>query len=775
MIQLFNNLRLAVKRPLVIVLMSLLAMTAMGTFVFRDVRDAMVRDGMDRILLATEARKTEISQMLDANRSDTAFQATSPNVVNALRSLEGGWGTLDDDPTAYLQDVYITQNPNAPSDRGALEYPSDRSSYSRNHRKYHGCFRAIARKESCVDVYLLGRGGHVLYSVMEGNDFAVAAPPDLLADAHAQAKAAPEGAAVMLPFQSHGTGSGMYAAFVRVIRDGGGAPMGTVIYRVGTHDIQRILARSAVLGAEATTFLRGANGASIAHSGRDRRAPWAALFIIDPKGIIKTVNSAAARLFASMAEGAADCPVTLPAPGISVGATGLVSDDGHERLTAQPSIGIEHQIMQMARQLVLKFDPIRGGDRTQLDWVVECMDVTEAQKRRARLDAIEKYHLKAEFDTSGQLQNWNAAFEDVCGTYDDPAQWRHRLSENTAIDWDLIGCGTRWSGHLRPKEQDGQTCVIDASLSPVFDLSGTVTSIALLGTDVTGAKTQLRQIEDNRAPGQLDSAIAEAIASAQSMRNGSDEIVAASDLMGKQADAQATALQSTSRALNSLTANMQVCSDGASAASLIVAETRGKADDNARIPEQAEAAMTAISGSADEIAHIISVIDDIAFQTNLLALNAGVEAARAGEAGRGFAVVASEVRALAQRSADAAAQINTLIVQSGEQVREGVEMFRQTSAALTSIASSVREISGQVDSIANSGREQSQDMTRINSTLAETDANRQGNVAMFNQTARASRSLLARSEALMQSLDGFAVSTVAEDELLLPDTISRVS
>src|SRR5437763_5034173 len=117
--------------------------------------------------------------------------------------------------------------------------------------------------------------------------------------------------------------------------------------------------------------------------------------------------------------------------------------------------------------------------------------------------------------------------------------------------------------------------------------------------------------------------------------------------------------------------------------------------------------MSAITYSSTKIGSIIGVIDEIAFQTNLLALNAGVEAARAGDAGRGFAVVAQEVRALAQRSAQAAKEIKDLISTSVAQVESGAALVRQTGETLERIVGRVSEINGVVADIATSAQEQS--------------------------------------------------------------------
>ena len=135
------------------------------------------------------------------------------------------------------------------------------------------------------------------------------------------------------------------------------------------------------------------------------------------------------------------------------------------------------------------------------------------------------------------------------------------------------------------------------------------------------------------------------------------------------------------------------------------------------VVNEAVGAMGEIASSSRQISQIIGVIDEIAFQTNLLALNAGVEAARAGEAGKGFAVVASEVRALAQRSAEAAKEIKALISASSTQVGSGVQLVGKTGQALEMLVAQVDEIDGLVGEIAASAKEQAVGLNEVNAAV----------------------------------------------------------
>ena len=222
---------------------------------------------------------------------------------------------------------------------------------------------------------------------------------------------------------------------------------------------------------------------------------------------------------------------------------------------------------------------------------------------------------------------------------------------------------------------------------------------------------------------------------------GSGEIAGASNDLSKRTEQQAASLEETAAALDEITATVRRTAEGASSARRTVDNARQDAETGGRVVDRAVAAMGQIEASSREIGAIIGVIDEIAFQTNLLALNAGVEAARAGEAGRGFAVVAQEVRALAQRSAEAAKEIKTLINASTAQVDEGVGLVGETGEALRRIIAGVQDINRIVAEIAASATEQSTGLQQVNTAVNQMDQATQQNAAMVEQSTAASHAL----------------------------------
>ena len=266
----------------------------------------------------------------------------------------------------------------------------------------------------------------------------------------------------------------------------------------------------------------------------------------------------------------------------------------------------------------------------------------------------------------------------------------------------------------------------------------------------------------NAAMEQMQRTISEVATNSAGVRTASTEISQASDNLSRRTEQQAASLEETAAALDEITATVRKTAEGASSARDAVGVARGDAERSGVVVSDAVAAMSEIEGSARQISQIIGVIDEIAFQTNLLALNAGVEAARAGDAGRGFAVVASEVRALAQRSAEAAKEIKALISSSSQQVARGVNLVGETGQALERIVTQVTQINGVVTEIAASAEEQSTGLQQVNTAVNQMDQVTQQNAAMVEEATAASHALTSEADQLARLIARFDVGGEAE-------------
>jgi methyl-accepting chemotaxis protein len=236
---------------------------------------------------------------------------------------------------------------------------------------------------------------------------------------------------------------------------------------------------------------------------------------------------------------------------------------------------------------------------------------------------------------------------------------------------------------------------------------------------------------------------------------GATEIRSASDDLASRTEQQAANLEESAAAMREVTGMVQQTAQNAAEVGRQVEEAHAAADSGGAVVRRAVQAMDAIQKSSGQITNIIDVIDGIAFQTNLLALNAGVEAARAGDAGKGFAVVANEVRALAQRSADAAKDIKELITASTAGVSDGVASVDETGSVLMQISARVAEINTRVAEISSSTQAQAARLQQVNIAVGEMDKMTQQNAAMVEQTNAAARSLAAEATELSHVVERF--------------------
>ncbi|PVM86538.1 methyl-accepting chemotaxis protein [Caulobacter endophyticus] len=437
-----------------------------------------------------------------------------------------------------------------------------------------------------------------------------------------------------------------------------------------------------------------------------------------------------------------------------------------------------------------------------------------ADERLAELEAtvaaIHRSQAVIEFELDGTILTANTNFLKTVGYSLDEIRGRHHSmfadpdfarSDEYKQFWLNLGRGEFFAGKFQRQGKGGVEIWIQGAYNPVFDAGGKPCKVIKFCTDITQAEHErlaneaLRKTEAeqgavvltladnlrrlaggdltaditaafdgrfasiksdyNAALQSLRQAMTEIGGSTQGVHNGSNEITTASEDLSKRTEQQAAALEETAAALDEITATVRRSAEGARAASTAASTTRQEVTRSGEIMRDAIAAMGEIEQSSGKIGQIIGVIDEIAFQTNLLALNAGVEAARAGEAGRGFAVVAQEVRALAQRSAEAAKEIKTLIANSSAQVDRGAKLVSDTGQSLTGIVGRIAEIDTLISEIAQSAHEQSSGLNQVNTAINQMDQVTQRNAAMVEEATAAAACLRNEASSLAELVSRF--------------------
>lgn len=306
----------------------------------------------------------------------------------------------------------------------------------------------------------------------------------------------------------------------------------------------------------------------------------------------------------------------------------------------------------------------------------------------------------------------------------------------------------------RDKEKSQEQALVVEALRIALRRLGTGDLTARISRSLPKEYDELRD-GFNAAVRSLEEMVSEVATRSMQMDAEIHEISMSTNDLALQTEQQAMTLGSTSLALGALTRIVKENADSVDEVNGSSQSAQLSAKQSGEIVSDASVAMQLVMGEAQEIAKIVEVIDAISFQTNLLALNAGVEAARAGDAGRGFAVVASEVRALAQRSAESATDIRTIISRSEEQVARGSNKISDSVSALEKVVAAVQGITERMELIAGSTQQQSVEISSVNASVGDLGAATQRNAAQFEQTNAACLSLAQNASTLRELTERF--------------------
>ncbi|CUJ17088.1 MULTISPECIES: methyl-accepting chemotaxis protein [Achromobacter] len=298
---------------------------------------------------------------------------------------------------------------------------------------------------------------------------------------------------------------------------------------------------------------------------------------------------------------------------------------------------------------------------------------------------------------------------------------------------------------------------ITRPLSDAVRVARTVAANDLTSTITVRSRDEIGQLM--QALESMNANLAGTVASIRtgvdSMASASGEIAAGNTDLSSRTEQQAASLEETAASMEQLSATVKQNADSARQANQLAAAASDTASRGGATVSEVVSTMSAISSSSVKISDIVSVIDGIAFQTNILALNAAVEAARAGEQGKGFAVVAAEVRTLAQRSAQAAKEIKTLIEDTVQKISQGSVSAERAGTTMQEIVSSVQRVTDIMGEIAAASAEQADGIEQVNRAVSQMDEVTQQNAALVEEAAAAAGSMQDQAAELTRAVSAF--------------------
>ena len=451
-----------------------------------------------------------------------------------------------------------------------------------------------------------------------------------------------------------------------------------------------------------------------------------------------------------------------------------------------------------------------GADGVYDGNILEWRDVTRERTEQGALAAIDKSQAVIEFSLDGRVQHANANFVGALGYTMEEIRGQHhsffvdaayRTTPEYRAFWEKLGRGEYDAGRYKRLGKDGREVWIQASYNPILDRTGKPFKVVKYATDITAqvraaeALTQaVQQVQQavqaadqndltKRVPmegksgdigtlcsglnGLLDSMVSivtSIIDASDTISTGAREIAMGNIDLSQRTEEQAASLEETASSLQELTSTVRQNADNAQQANKLATSASEVAVKGGVVVTQVVRTMDDISASSGKISEIIGVIDEIAFQTNILALNAAVEAARAGEQGRGFAVVAAEVRNLAQRSANAAKEIKSLIADSGAKVEAGSKLVATAGTTMEEIVASIKRVSEIMSEISAASREQSAGIDQVNIAVSQMDKITQQNAALVEQAAAAAKSMEEQTTDLTKIVSAFQTGRPAREK-----------
>lgn len=733
------------KVPLAVIGLCLLVELVSQGLSYLAVKELTIERARGDLIASSKWRADRINQWLETVEAGAVSTAANPTVVRAISDLGAALADLGADPLARLRDRFLA---NRAAQRGSSDQDALQGPYPSRHAQLDPYLRTLAEKSGYYDIFLITPNGDVLYTVAKEDDFGTnlahgAYAATELGRIFAKALTLPAGSSTISDFQPYAPSKGEPAMFVASPAfDGSGTLVGVLAIQVPIEPLLQTLGLEEGLGATGEAYVLGPDGRSRSSSRQaglfevNAALPAAERLDAAPPGqllddvvtvtgergltIVQTLAASEAGWRLVMDRSWQDIDATLAAFRLRSAVTDLVL----VVLIALAGLALARSVTRPIARLSAALTRVGAGDLAS--------EVPETQRR----------------DEMGEMAS---TLEGL----------RHKLA--LAAEAEAAALRMR-------QEQDGVVMALGEGLRALSagDLTASIAQGFPEGLDA------LRH-DFNAALAQMALAFSGVAQSSTKIGDAAERLGQSASDLSRRTETQAATLEQAVAALDQMTGSVRATAAAARNVEDIVTQARGEAEQSADIVRRAVQAMQEIEGSSGQITQIIGVIDDIAFQTNLLALNAGVEAARAGEAGKGFAVVASEVRALAQRSSQAAREIKALIATSSQQVESGVAQVGLTGDTLSRIVTRVQEIARLITEIAAAASEQSTGLNEINTGMTQLDGVTQQNAGMVSQAEEACRAMSREAVSLQTLIARFQPGGGAASPLPTPAPLAAAA
>jgi len=704
----FQNLRLVVKLPLIISALTLIVAGVLTYSAYHDSRKILEDQIRTQFRGLVEERLRLTKAYLTDIESDIATQAENPTVRAALASFNLSWSAIDGDASQVLQKSYIQDNPHPVGAKDELIDTGTRSQYDIVHSKYHPYMRAVQRARGYYDIFLVDTDGDVVYSVFKESDFATNLKTGPwrdtdLAAAWREAMQLPEGESAFYDFRRYAPSQGAAASFMATPIFGAAGLMGTLVVQMPADRLSALVADVVGLGETGQVYIVGTDN-RLRSETRFQDGPGV-LEEIPPQAVFEDARRNGISGF--------ERTTGLSGGAVRAMAAGFAFDE-NDYWTVM--------VEQAEAEIMAPIGELRNLLLTQaaaLSAVIAIIGMLFARATAKPIAGIG--------DALGRMSG---------GDYGTDIPYRDRGDDAGELARNLDHLRGQLSSAERARAEQARQAADQHRV--VEQLSEGIGKLA--GGDLTAKiaepfATEYESLRNafNGALDRMNETMTALLSATRQIDSNSRDVENASNELSQKAIEQAASLEQTAAAITELSASVKSTADAAGEADKIMSRAKSDAEASGQEVNRAMTAMDQIATSSQKITQVTSVIEDLAFQTNLLALNAGVEAARAGEAGRGFAVVASEVRALAQRSSDAAKEINGLIQESADNVTNGVDLVEKAGKSFENLILDFEKVSASVSSIATAAREQSVGLSEINTAVDQLDGVTQKNAAVATE------------------------------------------